>query len=39
LWPCRIRLNCIDEDFDLAYADTGLNSHVNIFNLYGPYSS
>ena len=27
------------EDFDLAYADTGLNSHVNIFNLYGPYSS
>ena len=26
-------------DFDLAYADTGLNSHVNIFNLYGPYSS
>ena len=27
------------EDFDLAYADTGLNSHVNIFNLYGLYSS
>jgi len=27
------------EGFDLAQANTGLNSRVNIFNLYGPYSS
>ena len=34
-----INSNETKEDFDLAYADTGLNSHVNIFNLYGLYSS
>ena len=25
------------ESFDLAQADDGLNSHVNIFNLYGAF--
>jgi hypothetical protein len=29
----------IKESFDLAQADEGLNSHVNIFNLYGAFSS
>jgi hypothetical protein len=28
-----------EESFDLAQADEGLNSHVNIFNLYGAFSS
>jgi hypothetical protein len=37
LAACEEKLST--ESFDLAQADVDLNSHVNIFNLYGAFSS
>jgi len=37
MFKCQIYEN--NEGFDLERVNTALNSHVNIFNLYGSFSS